>query len=190
LSFLGDLTAVFDRLWGGIKVSVGCIGGTASWWFLRAASWILNKGRASKLTPGMKSVFGPFFPNLDLDEVGVSVGATIVGPGDLQGMTLGYTIYLSQADVDECNVDDMELLMHELVHVDQYRRIGWQSFGCMYGMGYTLGWNWDDIPLEQEAVQFVISNASALEVAVKSSCGNVVRATMRGSGDWAWLLWS
>jgi hypothetical protein len=53
--------------------------------------------------------------------------------------------------------DGLRLLMHELVHVSQYRlrASSKDAFACAYGEGYLAAGNYEDNPLEKEAVDFV-----------------------------------
>jgi hypothetical protein len=68
-------------------------------------------------------------------------------------MTLGRTIFV-RGDLDECSAEDMLLLTHELVHVDQFRRLGELKFACAYGGGFLRTFSHDNIPLEREATAF------------------------------------
>lgn len=43
------------------------------------------------------------------------------------------------------------LLFHELVHVEQYRRLGISRFAELYVRGFLTGGGYDDIPLEVHA---------------------------------------
>jgi hypothetical protein len=48
----------------------------------------------------------------------------------------------------------MCLLLHELVHVDQGRRLGRVGFARRYGVGFATTLSYRDNPLEQEAFGF------------------------------------
>jgi len=69
----------------------------------------------------------------------------------VQGITLWNTIYLKKfcCPIDPADLDSIELLCHELVHVGQFRR-GLLSFPARYLFDLARRGYWH-IPAEQEA---------------------------------------
>lgn len=59
--------------------------------------------------------------------------------GSIYAMTFGSTIYFRD-EFDEQDPSNLVKLIHELVHVDQWRRSGSErAFACEYGKGYLHG---------------------------------------------------
>ena len=118
---------------------------------------------ALELWPDTKQMMRRFFPSLDLERVRFKTGCSL--PGNwlaretwVSAMTLGYGIYVAGDHVQE-SWSALELLMHELVHVDQVRRLGSERrFACEYGKGYLAGGGYRGNPLEVEAYDFVARN--------------------------------
>lgn len=109
-----------------------------------------------------------FFPQLNLNDVELRTDATLAIAAKYRGITLGKTIYL-RGGFNDGSPNDMQLLMHELVHVDQFRRLGRMTFACEYGMGVLLTWDHDEIPLEKEAIAFKRANEGRLNEAVAAA---------------------
>jgi hypothetical protein len=76
-------------------------------------------------------------------------------------MTFGDQIWFAWKErrVEETD-EGLRLLMHELVHVDQYRGLGSSktAFACLYGAHYVEAGNYEDNQMEVEARQFVVDN--------------------------------
>lgn len=87
---------------------------------------------------------GPLFPALDLSTVRIRTRCRLPAnrfdaAGSTYAMTFGSTIYWRD-ELDERRPDHIVKLLHELVHVDQVRRLGGeQRFACEYGRGYIAG---------------------------------------------------
>lgn len=75
----------------------------------------------------------------------------------------GHAIYLKPR-FDFSDPDFKQLLVHELVHVLQYRRFGGElGFACAYGIGYAkAGFDYRANPLEDEAYDFVTANEAII----------------------------
>ena len=131
---------------------VGCVGGVLGYGLVKASSTIARAGEPRRLTDHTKAIMSEFFPQLDLNAVAMRTGASIVPPR-FRAMTLGRTIFV-RGDLDECSAEDMLLLTHELVHVDQFRRLGELKFACAYGAGFLRTFSRDNIPLEREATAY------------------------------------
>lgn len=108
----------------------------------------------------------PHFPALDLAAVRVCRNASLppnwfVRSG-VAGMAFGNAIFLALDDYTR-SARGLRLLMHELVHVDQVRRLGGErAFACAYGRGYLAGGGYRGNPLEEEAYAFVAKFGAAL----------------------------
>jgi hypothetical protein len=76
----------------------------------------------------------------------------------------GNAIYL-KPKFDFSNVDFKRLLVHELVHVLQYRKFGTEmAFACAYGIGFAKGgFKYRDNPLEKQAYDFVSNNQAVVD---------------------------
>jgi hypothetical protein len=73
-------------------------------------------------------------------------------------MTIGPQIWFKwDSQRIEETEEGLRLLMHELVHVAQFRRYGSSktAFACAYGRGYLTTRSYETNPLEAEAFQFV-----------------------------------
>lgn len=156
-----------------LKKSGGCSGGVAIYTGAEQAMWIANKARKKReLWPATKRVFKPYFPKLDLGKVRFSINSTLVGnwftkANSVEAMTFGYRIYFDNTDY-QISRRGLKLIMHELVHVDQVRRLGGEvEFACAYGKGYLKGGNYRDNPLEVEAYDFVTEHGGSLPNGVK-----------------------
>jgi hypothetical protein len=151
--------------------SVGCALGRTIYRETKRATSIVNAHRRrDELAPSAIATLQPWFPDLDLGTVRIRTRCRLPAnrfdtDGDIYAMTFGSTIYWR----DEFDADDPKELVrlaHELVHVDQVRRLGGESaFACAYGEGYLDGGGdlpeyRDDVtayhrnPLEAEAYTF------------------------------------
>ncbi len=106
----------------------------------------------------------PFFPDLPLERVRLRLGAHLPIAKNMSAITLGWTVYLRQSELDLGRFQDIELLAHELVHVRQYAKLGRLRFGARYGAGVLEGGYWEH-PMEQEAYGFTAANAAELAAA-------------------------
>lgn len=150
---------------------VGCALGRTIYGETKRATAIVNVHRRRADIPTTAvATLQPWFPELDLGTVRIRTECRLPAnrfatTGDIYAMTFGTTIYWR----DEFDPDDpgeLVRLAHELVHVDQVRRLGGESgFACAYGEGYLDGGGdlpdyLDDVtayhrnPLEAEAYTF------------------------------------
>jgi hypothetical protein len=120
-----------------------------------ALVWLVNTRRDRvPLDPTVAAVMEPFFPDLDLTAVRIVHPARIPSAQPTtSGLTLGSVVYLQREPVPT-NPGGMCLLLHELVHVDQGRRLGRVGFARRYGVGFATTLSYRDNPLEQEAFGF------------------------------------
>lgn len=172
--------------------SVGCVLGRTIYSETKRAAAIVNvRRRRSELPAKAVEVLQPWFPELDLGSVRLRTRCRLPAnrfdtTGGTYAMTFGTTIYWR----DEFDADDPKELVrlaHELVHVDQVRRLGGESgFACAYGEGYLDGSGelppyLDEItayhrnPLEAEAYTF--------ESQFRDDRGRVVRDRLASPPD-------
>lgn len=136
----------------------------------RAATLANLHRRPRPLRPSTVARLQPLFADLDLTTVRVRTRCRLPanrfrGSGSIYAMTFGTTIFFRD-ELDEDAPRDVVHLLHELVHVDQARRLGGErSFACAYGEGYLDGGGalpsyMDEVtayhrnPLEAEAYAF------------------------------------
>jgi Domain of unknown function (DUF4157) len=147
VSWWSTLRSVGDAL-GVTKpkvVPVGCALGQTVFTETKRAAQIANIIRPRQpLQPATIARLKPVFPELDLTTIQVRTRCRLPSnrfrqTGSIYAMTFGSTIYWRD-DLDETKPDDLVKLMHEIVHVDQVRRLGGESsFACEYGRGYIEG---------------------------------------------------
>ena len=137
----------------------------------KRATQIVNVHRPRRrLSTATTDLLAPWFPELDLASVRIRSSCRLPPnrfdtTGHIYAMTFGSTIYWRD-ELDEDDPVDLVHLAHELVHVDQVRRLGGErAFARAYGRGYVTGGGrlpryLDDAtayhrnPLEAEAYRF------------------------------------
>ncbi|NNE12930.1 MAG: DUF4157 domain-containing protein [Ilumatobacter sp.] len=167
---------------------IGCALGRTVFRETKRATQIVNVRRPRRrLTPAAVAVLAPWFPELDLSSVRIRTSCRLPPnrfhtEGRIYAMTFGSTIYWRD-EFDDDDPKELVRLAHELVHVDQVRRLGGESaFACAYGEGYIEGGGelpayLDDVgayernPLEAEAYSF--------EARFRDDRGRVVEARLR-----------
>lgn len=137
-------------------------GGVAVYFITKMAAGLANINiRKDKLTPETIGLMRPLFPGLDVEHVRIKEGSTI--PPNwfrkrkkYSAITFGYTIYFTGRGMQDTN-ENLNILMHELVHTDQVRlrKNSEARFAADYGIGFLLAGNYRCNPLEQEAFDFV-----------------------------------
>jgi hypothetical protein len=158
-----------ERL-NGVKVSVldilrdlgGCEGGQVVYKAAKAALAIRHPLRTRRrLRPETILRLQPLYPTLDLRRVSFVTSASLPAnwfSDGVVGMTFGYQIWFAwtRHRVEETD-DGLKVLMHELVHVDQVRKMGnsEDAFACAYGAGFLEAGDYRHNPLEIEAFDFV-----------------------------------
>jgi hypothetical protein len=155
--------------------AVGCMAGVLAYAAARTACRIRNAGRRRLSLPAeVVRRFAPLFPALDLTRVRVCPGASLppnwLGPRVFRadGITFGNEIFVV-ADDPFANRRALRLLLHELVHVDQVRRLGGErAFACAYGRGYVEGGSYRENPLEREAYEIERRHAGLLDVLARA----------------------
>jgi hypothetical protein len=126
-------------------VPAGCALGQSIYRETKRAAWAVNVHRRPQpLAAATVARLAPWFPDLDLTTVRVRTSSRLppnrfAASGSIYAMTFGSTIYWRD-ELDEADPRDLIKLVHELVHVDQVRRLGGESrFACAYGRGYVDG---------------------------------------------------
>ena len=169
LLWLGDL---IEDVVQAIAMLGACLAGQIIHDLAEAENVLLNFWRPIHTLPqAFRDEVRPLFPDVPLGEVSYIENATLsantFGNGtsamtfmnpEVAGVNLGYTIYIAST-WDNAVKADRALMVHELVHVDQYRRFRFEdAFACAYGIGFaSAGFSYKDNPLEAEA--FAVQDA-------------------------------
>ena len=91
-------------------------------------------------------------------EIGLANRITAMIGGELpDAQTFGNAVYMNSTHVR--NEENILLLVHEIVHVAQYRSLGYEGFKERYKQALLQGRSYRDIPLESKAYSFVRSRA-------------------------------
>ncbi len=124
---------------------LGCALGQTIYREAKRSSQLVNvRRRPRPLQPSTVAELAPLFPGLDLTTVLIRTRCRLPAnrfdpTGSTYAMTFGSTIYWRD-ELDEQQPDHIVKLLHELVHVDQVRRLGGERpFACEYGRGYVAG---------------------------------------------------
>jgi hypothetical protein len=124
---------------------VGCALGQSIFTETKRSALIVNVLRPRQpLQPATVARLKPLFPDLDLTKITVRTRCRLPSnrfrqTGSIYAMTFGYSIFWRD-ELDESNSLNLVQLIHEIVHVDQARRLGGESsFACAYGRGYIEG---------------------------------------------------
>jgi gas vesicle protein len=163
LMWLGDL--IKDIAYA-IAMLGACLAGILVHTLAEADNILLNFWKLPKrLSDTIKAEAAPLFPDVPLDRVFYIENATLSANHfdggtdamtfshvELAGVNFAYMIYVDDV-VDDTRVEDLGLMIHELVHVDQYRKFGFEdAFACAYGVGFAgAGFSYENNPLEAEA---------------------------------------
>jgi hypothetical protein len=136
----------------------GCAGGVAIYNAAKASAIAANVSRQRRhLRTETIDRVQPVFPQLDLGRVSFFINATLppnwfTSADNVEGMTFGYDVYFKSSGYQN---DDskLDVLVHELAHVDQVRRRGdsERDFACDYGKEYLQAGNYEGNVLEVEA---------------------------------------
>jgi hypothetical protein len=98
-------------------------------------------------------MLGPLFADVDLSQVKIVANAIMPWPRPRRAITLGSSVYIRDG-FDQAKSRDLRLLLHELVHVDQYRRLGMLGFIWAYGRALGRSGSYRKNSLEVEAFIF------------------------------------
>lgn len=153
---------MWGTLWRGFAAPLGCVLGVAGYAY--AVAWLrfFAGGRARGLTGRERELMSRMLADagiaLDLGLVRLRTGVNLRGiPGRPWGMALGRTVLVVPAELRPDAVEHMGLLLHELVHIAQFERLGRAGFACRYGATILAGLDTLNA-LEREA--YAVSNAA------------------------------
>ena len=169
LTWLGDL--IKDIAYA-IAMLGACLAGILIHTLAEADNILLNFWKLPKKLSGtMRAEAAPLFPSVPLDRVfyienatlsanhfNGDTGAMTFSQVEIAGVNFAYMIYFDAVH-DDTILHDRALMIHELVHVDQYRKFGFEdAFACAYGIGFaSADFSYRDNPLEAEA--FAVQDA-------------------------------
>lgn len=138
---MGDALGVFKPK----AAPIGCALGQTIYAETKRSAQIVNIIRArDTLDAATITRLAPLFPDLDLSTIAIKTRCRLPSNkfqeiGSVYAMTFGSTIYWRD-ELDTHDASDLVKLIHEIVHVDQVRRLGGeQAFACAYGRGYLGG---------------------------------------------------
>jgi ElaB/YqjD/DUF883 family membrane-anchored ribosome-binding protein len=163
LEWLGDL--IKDIAYA-IAMLGACLAGILIHNLAEADNILLNFWKLPKrLSATLKAAAAPILPNVPLDQVFYIENATLsanhfkggtdamtFSAVEIAGVNFAYMIYVDDT-IDDTLLADRGLMIHELVHVGQYRKFGFEdAFACAYGVGFaSAGFSYEKNPLEAEA---------------------------------------
>lgn len=129
--------------------------------FGELATFLLGRGHPMEDWDLARRLLADFVPELDLERIRVRHRARLAIPARYRAITLGSRIYARPClRADE--PADLELLLHELIHVGQYSRLGHLGFSWRYG-GEIAARGYRGNSLEREARDFVNRHRSRLQ---------------------------
>lgn len=148
MSILGVGRSVGEALglWESRAVPIGCAIGKVAFRETKRSAQLANLIRSSEpLKEETQAILRQLFPDLDVSQIRVRRGCRLPANrfdkrGSTYAMTFGHSIYWRDSVLDEDNPVALVRLIHEVVHVEQTRRLGGEAkFACAYGEGYLLG---------------------------------------------------
>jgi len=174
--------------WDNIKGVFGALLGGITWLAAgRPLNAAINSGGKSKLATSVKDVMSPWFDRSLLNQVELRDHATLVAPPDKIALTSGYTVYW-KGSFDQCDEVDMNVLMHELVHVRQYEDLGVVWFALEYA-AETAQHGYDGNRFEKEAINFVAVYSPEMRKRMENECAIVIVQRAARRDGWFWLMW-
>ena len=143
----------------------GCGGGQAIYYAAKGVCYMSNvTHKQIELWPDTIKIMHFFLPQLNLHRVRFRNNCSLPGnwftsASNVDAMTFGYNIFFKGKD-NQQSWAKLELMLHELVHVDQVRRRGdsESNFACDYGKGYLAAGNYRNNLMEVEAYNFVANH--------------------------------
>lgn len=123
---------------------------------------LLNRWKIRQaLSDPTRAMLGALFVDVDLPQVKIVANAIIPWPRPKRAITLGSSVYVRYG-FDQAKSRDLRLLLHELVHVDQYRRLGMLGFIWSYGRALGRSGSYRKNSLEVEAFAFAAQHRGAV----------------------------
>jgi len=147
MSFLSSGKAIGSTLglWRTEVLPIGCTLGRTIYRETKRAAQVANFRRPwQRLRPETVAMLRGLFPDLDASRIRYRTRCLLPPnrfreSGSILAMTFGYTIYW-RGNFDPSNPVDIVNFIHEVVHVDQVRRLGGEeAFACEYGKAYLDG---------------------------------------------------
>ena len=148
MSILGTVRSIGEALglWKSRAVPIGCSIGQVAFRETKRSAQLANLARSSEpLKEETQAMLRKLFPDLDVSQIRVRRGSRLPANrfderGSTYAMTFGDTIYWRDKVLNEDNPVDLVKLIHEVMHVEQTRRLGGEAkFACAYGEGYLQG---------------------------------------------------
>jgi hypothetical protein len=148
MSILGTARSLGEAvgLWKPRVLPVGCSIGKVAFRETKLSAQLANFTRSSEpLREETQAMLRQLFPHLDVSQIRVRRGCRLPANrfderGSKFAMTFGNSIYWRDEVLDEDDPVDLVKLIHEVVHVEQSRRLGGEAeFACAYGEGYLQG---------------------------------------------------
>lgn len=148
MSILGTIRSVGEALgvWKPRALPMGCSIGKVAFRETKRSARLANLDRPSRpLQEKTQQMLRTLFPELDVSGIRVRRGCRLPANrfdkrGSTYAMTFGNSIYWRDEVLDEADPTDLVKLIHEVVHVEQTRRLGGENaFACAYGEGYLRG---------------------------------------------------
>jgi hypothetical protein len=144
----------FKVIWNIISAILGLLFGTIIGLIYLGIIKLINFNKKRiKLSPALQRSLSTYYPSVNLDKVRITSMANGILYGKtalVQGNDIFYKYIFS-----EKNTDDLKLLLHELIHVKQYREYGIAKFYVLYAYGYIYNmFSYPDIPIEKEAFDY------------------------------------
>jgi hypothetical protein len=130
----------------------------AFYFYILPAVTLLNIRKTRQpLNDTTRFLLQALFPGVDLGTVDVVADATLPWPKARRAITLGSKVYVRNG-FNQRLTRDLRLMLHELVHVDQYRRLGMPGFIWAYGKALGKGGSYRKNLLEIEAFAFAMEH--------------------------------
>lgn len=127
-----------------------------------------------------------FHKKIDLKEIWIVENARIRSLISLDALTISKTIFFKE-ELNECSTENMQLLLHELVHVEQYKRYGRAVFDLVYAWTFvTGGFQHKKSSIEKDALKFQGKHLPELFRVMKEICSSEAEYQPE---DWFWLVW-
>lgn len=148
MSILGTIRSIGEALglWKPRAVPIGCSIGKVAFRETKRSAQLANLTRPSEpLQERTQAMLRKHFPDLDVGQIRVRRRCRLPANrfderGSIYAMTFGNSIYWRDAVLDEDDPADLVKLIHEVMHVEQTRRLGGEdAFACAYGEGYLQG---------------------------------------------------
>ena len=146
--------------------------------------------RRIRLSARTQEIMADFFPSLDLSAVEIVLDAVLFHPSAVAQTWPGSLILWRRREFDEFDCSgDMQVLLHELVHIRQMDRFPWGAFIIASTLQVVAAGSFTNNEFEKQAKRFAAENLSRL----KALC-NPLDPTSRTPGrtpgiPWFWLLW-